>query len=412
MQNQQDQIKLSFVVLMAVMMSFNALSIDAIMPALGQIGADLSIQNPNDVQYIIAFVFIGLAVGILFFGPFADSFGRKNAIYLGMGIFLIGCLTSIFANSFNFMLAGRILQGMGAASCRVATMCMIRDKFEGNAMAKVMSFIMIIFILSPALAPSLGQIVLFFASWRSIFVMMFFIGAAGVIWLAIGQEETLAIEKRRPFGFKPILEAVKETLCNRVARGYTIASGLIFGAFVAYLNLAQQILQEQYMLGKAFSLTFGFLALGIGLAAFANTRWVYRYGMEFICKSSLIIMVGISIIFLPVSLFFNGHPPLMLLMLFLFIAFFCCGLVFGNFNTMAIHPVGHIAGSASSVIGFLQTLLSAGLGALISSRYQGTINPLILSFLVFGALSLILVFRLSNYPGFHNGKNLSESILQ
>ncbi len=410
-QNRPDQIKLSFVALMAVMMSFIALSIDAMMPALGQIGADLDVQNSNDVQFVISFIFIGLAVGILFFGPFADSFGRKNAIYLGMGIFLIGCLASIFASSFKVMLAGRILQGMGAASCRVSTMCMIRDKFEGNTMAKVMSFIMIIFILSPALAPSLGQLVLFFASWRYIFVVMFVIGAVGVIWLAMGQEETLAIEKRRPFRFKPILEAVKETLWNRIARGYTIASGLIFGAFVAYLNLAQQILQEQYMLGEAFALAFGFLALGIGLASFANTRWVYRYGMEFICKGSLIIMVGISIIFLPVSLFFGGHPPLVILMIFLFVTFFCCGLLFGNFNTMAIHPVGHIAGSASSVIGSLQTLLSAGLGALVGSQYQGTINPLILSFLVLGVLSLILVFRLSNYSGFQKQENVSDSIL-
>jgi DHA1 family bicyclomycin/chloramphenicol resistance-like MFS transporter len=402
-QHPSEQIKLSFVTLMAVMMSFIALSIDAMMPALGQIGMDLNVQNPNDVQYVISFIFIGLAVGILFFGPFADSFGRKNAIYLGMSIFLIGCVASIVSTSFNIMLAGRVLQGMGAASCRVSTMCMIRDKFEGNNMAKVMSFIMIIFILSPALAPSLGQGVLFFASWRAIFVMMFIIGAAGVIWLALGQEETLAREKRRPFRLKPILEAVHETLNNRIARGYTIASGLIFGAFVAYLNSAQQILQEQYRLGDAFALAFGFLALGIGLASFANTRWVYRYGMEYLCRRSLITMVIASAVFAPIAMYFAGHPPLILLMGFLFINFFCCGLLFGNFNTMAIHPLGHIAGSASSVIGCLQTLLSAGLGAYIGALYNGTVIPLILGFLILGTLSLILVFRLSDYPAFQRG---------
>lgn len=408
-QHPSEQIKLSFVTLMAVMMSFIALSIDAMMPALGQIGMDLNVQNPNDVQFIISFIFIGLAIGILFFGPFADSFGRKNAIYLGMGIFLIGCLASIFSTSFDVMLAGRVLQGMGAASCRVSTMCMIRDKFDGNNMAKVMSFIMIIFILSPALAPSLGQGVLFFTNWRGIFVMMFLIGAAGVVWLALGQEETLARERRRPFRAKPILEAVHETLNNRIARGYTIASGLIFGAFVAYLNSAQQILQEQYRLGTAFALAFGFLALGIGLASFANTRWVYRYGMEHICRTSLITMVIASTIFSPVAMLFGGHPPLFMLMGFLFITFFCCGLLFGNFNTMAIHPLGHIAGSASSVIGCIQTLLSASLGAFIGALYNGTVIPLILGFLILATLSLILVYHLSDYPEFQRGEISQDS---
>ncbi|MAM71565.1 MAG: Bcr/CflA family drug resistance efflux transporter [Gammaproteobacteria bacterium] len=397
-QRSPQQIKLSFVAMMAVLMSFIALSIDAMMPALGQIGSDLNVENPNDVQFVISFIFIGLALGIMFFGPFADSFGRKNAIYLGIGIFMIGCLASIFSTSFEIMLAGRVLQGFGASSCRVSTMCMIRDKYEGNAMAKVMSFIMIIFILSPALAPSLGQLVLFVASWRAIFIMMFIVGIAAVTWLALGQEETLAIEKRRPFRFAPILLAIKETLNNRIARGYTIASGLIFGAFVGYLNSAQQILQEQYALGDAFALAFGFLALSIGLASFGNSRWVYRYGMERICRQSLIVLVGISSVFLPLCLMFSGHPPLVMLMAYLFVAFFCCGLLFGNFNTMALHPLGHIAGAASSVIGSIQTLLSAGLGAFVGSRYNGTVTPLIMAFFILAIWSLFLVFRLTMQP--------------
>ena len=172
-QTQPEKVPLSFIALMAVLMSLTAISIDAMLPALGQIGEDLAVQNPNDVQLIVSSLFVGLAIGILFFGPFADSFGRKKTIYLGIGIFLFGCLASIFSNSFEIMLLGRVLQGFGTASCRIATMCMIRDKFEGNAMARVMSFIMIIFILSPALAPSLGQIILLFAHWRVIFIVMF-----------------------------------------------------------------------------------------------------------------------------------------------------------------------------------------------------------------------------------------------
>jgi len=272
---------------------------------------------------------------------------------------------------------------------------MIRDRFEGNAMARVMSFIMIIFILSPALAPSLGQVILLFAHWRVIFVVMFMIGVSSVTWLAIGQEETLKPENRRPFKIKPIFNAVLETVNNRISRGYTMASGLIFGAFVGYLNSAQQILQEQYELGVAFAVVFGFIALALGVASFANSRWVYKYGMEKICHTSLLVMVGTTTIFLPISLLFGGHPPLILLISYLLIVFFCCGLLFGNFNTMAIHPLGHIAGAASSVIGCLQTLLSASLGATIGYLYNGTINPLIIGFFILGIWSFLLVSQLT-----------------
>ncbi len=393
--NQSEKSPSSFIVLMAFLMSLTAISIDTILPALGQIGEDLAVQNPNDIQLVISTLFIGLALGILFFGPFADSFGRKKTIYLGIGIFLCGCLASIFSSSFEIMLLGRVLQGFGTASCRIATMCMIRDKFEGNAMARIMSFIMIIFILSPALAPSLGQIILLFAHWRVIFIVMFLIGIGCLIWLALGQEETLKAENRHPFKIKPIIQAAHETLNNKIARGYTIASGLIFGAFVGYLNSAQQILQEQYALGEAFAIVFGFLALGLGIASFANSRWVYKFGMEKICHTSLLVMVTATTLFFPISLYFEGNPPLVLLIIYFLVVFFCAGLLFGNFNTMAIHPLGHIAGAASSVIGFIQTLLSAGFGATIGYLYNGTVNPLIIGFFILGICSFLLVSRLS-----------------
>ncbi len=376
-------------------MSFTAISIDSMLPALGLIGEDLQVANPNDVQLIISSLFIGMAVGIMFFGPFADSFGRKKAIYLGVSIFLGGCLASIFSTSFEIMLLGRVLQGFGTASCRIATMCMIRDKYEGNAMARVMSFIMIIFILSPALAPSLGQLILLFAHWRVIFVVMFLIAVTGVTWLAVAQEETLKAENSRPFRLQAIQNAFVETVTNKIARAYTIASGIIFGAFVGYLNSAQQILQEQYALGRAFSIVFGFLALALGLASFANSRWVFKYGMQLICHRSLLIMAGATIVFLPISLIFNGHPPLLLLITYLLIVFFCCGLLFGNFNTMAIHPLGHIAGSASSIIGCIQTLLAAGLGGTIGYLYDGTINPMVIGFFILGIWSFLLVSKIS-----------------
>ena len=202
-------------------------------------------------------------MGLIFFGPLSDSYGRKPAIYLGISVFLIGCLASIYSTSFEVMIFGRLLQGLGAASCRIITLAMIRDRFDGNTMAKTMSLIMIIFILVPALAPSIGQLIMFAFNWRAIFVFIFILGMLSMVWLALGQPETLAKENRLPFSVRVILNGITETMKNRISRGYTIASGLVFGAFVGYLSSTQQILQEQYQLGDKFSIAFGGLALAI-----------------------------------------------------------------------------------------------------------------------------------------------------
>ncbi len=385
----------NFIALMAILMSFVALAIDAMLPALAQIGQDLNVHNANDVQLVISTIFLGMGLGLVFFGPFSDSFGRKPAIYLGMGIFMIGCLASIFSTTFEVMIAGRLLQGLGAASCRVITLAMIRDRFEGNTMAKVMSLIMIIFILIPALAPSIGQGILLFASWRSIFVFMLGLGIVSVLWLALKQPETLSKGDRLPFSLKIILNGIIETIKNRISRNYTIASGLIFGAFVGYLSSAQQILQEQYQLGDKFAFVFGFLALAIGLASFANSKWVDKYGMEALCKQALIVLVAIALVFLPICYYLSGHPSLLALMVYLIITFFCFGILLGNFNTLAIQPLGHIAGVANSVISSLQTLLSVGLGGFIGYSYDGTVLPLTVGFFILGICSLILVLRLT-----------------
>ena len=261
-----------FVALMALLMSLLALTIDAMLPALGQIGASLEVQNPNDVQLVVSTIFLGMALGLMLYGPFSDSYGRKNAIYLGMSFFLTGSLVSLFSTNFTVMLVGRVLQGFGAASCRVITLAMVRDKFEGREMGKIMSLIMVVFILVPALAPSVGQAILFFTGWRAIFGLFIILGLSGLLWLHFRQPETLPKDKRLEFSLSTIIAGTLETLKHPVARGYMVASGLIFGAFVGYLSSAQQILQIQYKLGNLFSIYFGCLALAIGFSSFTYLK--------------------------------------------------------------------------------------------------------------------------------------------
>jgi DHA1 family bicyclomycin/chloramphenicol resistance-like MFS transporter len=206
---------LEFVALMAAMMALAALSTDAMLPALRDIGGDLAVERENSVQLIVSVLFLGMAVGQIAYGPVSDSVGRKPAIYAGYVLFIAGCLLSVFATSFPMMLAGRVLQGVGIAGPRSITLALVRDVYEGRAMARVMSFVTMVFILVPVLAPSLGQAILLFASWRAIFGMLLLLGLITVIWFAVRQPETLAGEHRKPFSFRRIWRAMVE-ICTGI----------------------------------------------------------------------------------------------------------------------------------------------------------------------------------------------------
>ena len=289
------------------------------------------------------------------------------------------------------MIGGRVLQGLGGASCRLVTLAIIRDRYEGATMAKIMSLIMIIFIMVPALAPSIGQVILLVANWRAIFMFMLLLGLICLIWFALKQPETLSEENRLDFSIRTIWNGIVETLQNKITRGYSIVSGLIFGAFVGYLSSSQQILQMQYELGDMFSIYFGSLALAVGVASMTNAKLVEKHGMEAMCKKAISTLVMVALLFLPYCFYTNGHPPLIMLMGYFWVTFFCFGILFGNLNALAIQPLGHIAGVASSVIGSLQTLLSVGFGGFIGYSYNGSVLPLVSGFLLLGLSSMILL---------------------
>ena len=390
-----------FISLMAVLMSLSALSIDAILPALNQIGSSLEVQNPNDSQLVISIVFLGMALGLMLYGPLSDSYGRKKAIYLGITLFLIGNVISFFADNLALMLIGRFCQGFGSASCRVVTLAMIRDTYEGKEMGKAMSLIMGVFILVPALAPSIGQGILYFSSWRAIFGFVFFVGLASLLWLHLRQPETLVKEKRLNFSYLVIIAGIKETLKNPLSRIYMMAAGIIFGSFVGYLSTAQQVLQIQYELGDSFALYFGSLALAIGFSSFINAKLVMKFRMEALCLVSLAALSVMSLLFFFYAQHYLGHPSLFVLMVYFGLTFFCFGTLFGNLNTLAVQPLGHIAGVATSVISSVQTLLSVIVGAVIGQNYDGTVHSLVLGFLMCGVSAfalLVYVQYLSTRP--------------
>jgi MFS transporter, DHA1 family, multidrug resistance protein len=380
-----------FVALMALMMSLVAMAIDAMLPALTQIGEDLGAGHANQAQMVISALFLGMAAGQVIYGPLSDSIGRKPAIYAGLALFVVGCALSVAATSFGLMLLGRVLQGFGAAGPRIVVVALVRDEYAGAAMARIMSLVLTTFILVPAVAPAIGQGILLVADWRAIFGMLLLLGLITLVWFALRQPETLPLERRARFSLARILLGVRETCTNRVALGYTIGAGLIFGAFLGYITSSAQIFLSLYGVGRLFPVYFGGLALAVGVATYANSRLVMRYGMQRLSALAVGLIGSGSAAFSLIAWAAAGAPPLWSLMPYFALAFFCFGLVFGNFNALAMEPLGHIAGVAAAVVGTITSLMSLTLGTLIGQSYDGTVLPLIAGFAVLGLGSLAVM---------------------
>jgi len=380
-----------FVALMATMTALIALSIDMMLPALPAIAATLGVRRANDSQLIVSLLFLGFGFGQFFYGPVSESVGRKPAVYVGLALFSAGCVLALVARSFPVMLVGRVLQGVGVGGPRAMTIAFVRDRFEGRAMARVMSFVMAVFILVPVIAPSIGQVVFRAAGWRMIFGAYLTLGLVVWVWFAWRQEETLSPARRLPLSLANIARGAREVVGNRLAVGYTLAAGLIYGAFIGYLSSVQQILQEQYALGPKFPLYFSTLAIALGGASLCNARLVGRYGMRSLARLALRLVCAVSIGFLAVVILRGGHPPLWSLIAYLLVSFFGIGLLFGNLNALAMQPLGHIAGIGAAVVGGSQTLISLACGTIIGQSYDNTVVPLVAGFAVLSALTMAAI---------------------
>ncbi|PVA10991.1 Bcr/CflA family drug resistance efflux transporter [Pelagivirga sediminicola] len=395
-----------FVILLALMVSTTALATDIMLPALDVMGHDLGVDDPNSVQLIVSSLFLGFAVGQALAGPLSDSFGRKPVIYAGYVVFIIGCLMSLFASSWEVMIAGRVLQGFGAAAPRIVTLALVRDGYEGRAMARIMSIVMAVFILVPTIAPALGQLVIWASDWRGTFVVLIALGVGASAWFAARQPETLARHERRPFSARSIGAGLREIMASRVAVGNTIALGLIFGVFLSYLSTAQQIFQGAYDTGALFALYFGMAALSIGGASVVNSLLVMRLGMRHLTRLALLGLAGLSFAFLIPVFAWDGTPPLALFMLWLMAAFFCTGILFGNLNAIAMEPLGHIAGLGAALIGSLSNFIALPIAFVIGHQFDGTVVPLVLGFGCLGLAARLVVGwaeRERSTPGAQSG---------
>ncbi|MDD7887777.1 multidrug effflux MFS transporter [Flavivirga sp. 57AJ16] len=395
MQKPNNKFKLEFVALMASLMSIVALSIDALLPALPKIGSSLGITNVNDNQLLITMIFLGLGFGQLIFGPLSDSFGRKPIVYIGFIVFIIASIICVTTKSFELMIIGRILQGIGLSSPRTLSIAIVRDSYSGNYMAKILSIVVMVFILVPVIAPTLGQFLLNFYNWESIFYVNLIYGLLVMLWFWKRQPETLPKEKRIKFTSHQFIDGAKEFIKYKDAVAFTLISGFITGSFMVYLSTSQQIFQEQYNLADMFPYIFASLAISIGLATYLNSVFVVKYGMWRIGYLATVAYAIISVLY--IVLFWSGdNPSIGILISFFALQFFSVGFIFGNLRALAMQPLGHIAGIGAAINGFVSTIMAVPIANYIGSFVKDSVLPLFIGFSIFGVLSLLTFILLKS----------------
>ena len=379
-----------FTLLVALLMSITAISIDALLPALGIIGNELGAATANQPQLLISMLFLGLAMGQLICGPLSDALGRRPILFSGFALYLVGTVVCYQADSLEVLMLGRFIQGLGVAGPYISAISLVRDLYHGAQMARIMSLVMMIFVLVPAIAPTLGQAIMFVDDWRGIFELYLVYAVCLMVWIAFRLKETLPKSNRIPFTRTGFYEGFKEVVTNRITASYTICMGLFFGSFIGYLNSSQQIFQVQFETGNLFAFYFGVLALVLGFSSLINSRIVEKHGAKYIAFRAICIVVIASIIFFSMHAFVT--ISLWMFLVYASVLFFCFGLLFGNVNSLAMEPMGHVAGIASAVIGSVSSIMSMSIGTVIGQMYNNTLMPISGGFVIMGSLAICLMY--------------------
>lgn len=379
-----------FVAFVAALMAVNALGIDIMLPALPAMSEALGITIENQRQFIIAAYVLGFGGAQLIYGPVSDRVGRRPILLVSLTFFAIASVAATFATDFTTIVLARLLQGIAAASSRVLAVSIVRDCYSGRQMARVMSLSFVVFLAVPILAPSIGQIILFIGPWPWIFYFLAAFGLAIVLWGWFRLPETLHAEYRRPIAVASIVAAAREVVTNRYALGYTIATSLLFGGLMGYINSVQQIFADVFQRPAIFTTVFAATAGTMAVGSFFNSRIVERLGTRRVSHTALLAFIGISGLHLAIAV--SGHENVLGFAILLAGTMGCFSLAASNFGSMAMEPVGHIAGIASSIQGFISTIGGALVGLLIGQSFNGTTIPVAAGFFFAGCLSLLVVF--------------------
>lgn len=378
-----------FVVLMAALQALGALGIDAMLPNLPAIGEALGVVDENRRQLIITAYLLGLGGSQLIYGPLSDRFGRRPVLLVGLLLYVGFSLLAAFAPTFELLLAARVLQGVGAAATRSIPVSVVRDRYAGREMARVMSLTSLVFMAAPIVAPSLGQLVLMYASWPWIFALLAAFGLLSMLWALLRLPETLHAEDRLPIQPARIARAFATAARNRTALCYILGQTFLFGGLLGFINSAQQVFAEALGAGDRFPLVFALCASFIAVASLLNARLVMRLGMRRLSHAALLAYVALAAIHLLIAA--SGHETLVIFAAFQALTMFCFGLTSGNFGAMAMEPMGHIAGVASSFQGFVSMVGASLIGFAVGQAFNGTVVPMQAGYLLCGLFALAAV---------------------
>lgn len=378
--------------MVVTIMASGAIAIDLMLPAFPEMRADFGLPaDSSRVSWVLTAFFLGMAIGPWLFGPASDRYGRKTPLAAGLVLYVIGAVMSVLAPSFGLVVASRFIWGLGAGAPRALSTAIIRDRYEGNAMARLMSLIMAVFMLVPILAPALGAGLLTFLPWRSVFAVPAIIGVAVLLWMR-RLPETLPVELRRPFTWSSVGRAGREVLTHRQTMSLTLAIMFLFAVLTAYLGSAELILEDVYHYGQWFPLFFGFISVMLAMSSLNNARLVERVGVDRLISRMAIASVVAAGALVAVSVTSDGVPNF-----WLFTIVLACvmpmthGLV-PNCNTVAMTPLPHVAGTATSIMSTITTAGGALLGGLASGAFNGTVQPFSLWVFAFVALAALLIW--------------------
>ena len=387
-----------FVALMAMLFATIAFSIDAMLPALPEIAMELTPETPNRAQLIITSFVLGMGIGTLFTGPLSDAFGRKPVIIGGAALYCVGAALAWTGESLELVLAARAIQGLGAAGPRVVALAIIRDLYEGRQMAQLMSFVMLVFTLVPAMAPAIGAAIIWGFGWREIFACFILFSLITALWLAVRQPETLPAPRRRPFRPRVLWAGIVEVVTHRQVMLVIAALSFTFGCLFGVLSSTQPIFDVTFGQAAEFHWWFMLIALIAATGSILNARVVMVLGMRRVAGLAFLAQAVLSAAMVGLSLAANWEAGWAFAVYVGWTAgvFFMVGLTIGNLNALAMVPMGHIAGMAASIIGSIATVLGVAIAVPVGLAFDGTPLPAALGVLICCVASYLIIRMLGD----------------